>query len=154
MYEQSLQSVTSQGHPQMDRLGCPIEMEPKTLNEGELSNAREAAVEIIQTKVAKEASTIFTQVNLVEANCSSWSFRSMHADTNEVPLNSLFILQGKKAVKTAEQMRKEIEKRDQLEKLVGEGEGSGVRRGSWDLPCTDDEISDGITSREPLSSPF
>lgn len=40
MYEQSLQSVTSQGHPQMDRLGCPIEMEPKTLNEGELSNAR------------------------------------------------------------------------------------------------------------------
>ncbi|CAL9771177.1 unnamed protein product [Musa acuminata subsp. burmannicoides] len=122
MYEQSLQSVTSQGHPQMDRLGCPIEMEPKTLNEGELSNAREAAVEIIQTKVAKEASTIFTQ--------------------------------GKKAVKTAEQMRKEIEKRDQLEKLVGEGEGSGVRSGSWDLPCTDDEISDGITSTEPLSSPF
>ena len=40
MYEQSLQSVTSQGHPQMDRLGCPIEMEPKTLNEGELRNAR------------------------------------------------------------------------------------------------------------------
>ncbi|CAL9100957.1 unnamed protein product [Musa textilis] len=127
MYEQSLQSVTSRGHPQMDPLGCPIEMEPKTLTEGEFEQSPgkysyEAAVEVIQTKVAKEASTIFTQ--------------------------------GKKAVKTAEQMRKEIEKRDQLEKLVGEGEGSGVRSGSWDLPCTDDEISDGITSREPLSSPF
>ncbi|KAJ8479643.1 hypothetical protein OPV22_023370 [Ensete ventricosum] len=123
MYEQSLRSVTSQGHPQMmDRLGCPIEMEPKTLTEGELSNAREAAVEIIQTKVPKEASTIF--------------------------------IQGKKAVKTAEQTRTEIKTRDRLEKLVGEGEGSGVRCGSSDLPFADDEISDGITSREPFSSPF
>ncbi|XP_038986573.1 uncharacterized protein LOC103710244 isoform X2 [Phoenix dactylifera] len=45
----------------MERFGCTIEMEPRTLSEGELNDAREAAVAIIQSKEPKEALSIFTQ---------------------------------------------------------------------------------------------
>nr|XP_010925561.1 uncharacterized protein LOC105048070 [Elaeis guineensis] len=45
----------------MERFGCTIEMEPRTLSVGELNDAREAAVDIIQNNEPKEALNIFTQ---------------------------------------------------------------------------------------------
>ncbi|WOL08215.1 hypothetical protein Cni_G16967 [Canna indica] len=98
----------------MARFGCPIEMEPKTLNVENLSTAREAAVEIIQTKEIKEASSIFTQ--------------------------------GKKAIEAAEQMKRETEKRDQLQKIAEpeEREGHGVCNCEIKLPCTLVDDDDGF----------
>ncbi|KAK4413846.1 hypothetical protein Salat_2797400 [Sesamum alatum] len=38
---------------------CSIELEPRTLNQGQLNHAREIAVDIVQRKEPDEASTIF-----------------------------------------------------------------------------------------------
>ncbi|KAJ8756172.1 hypothetical protein K2173_024719 [Erythroxylum novogranatense] len=38
---------------------CSIEMEPRTLSEGQLSQARQVAADVVQKLVPKEASTIF-----------------------------------------------------------------------------------------------
>uniref|UniRef100_A0A5B7CBQ0 Uncharacterized protein n=1 Tax=Davidia involucrata TaxID=16924 RepID=A0A5B7CBQ0_DAVIN len=40
---------------------CSIEMEPRTLNEGQLNSAREVAVDIVQKKEAIEAADIFIE---------------------------------------------------------------------------------------------
>ncbi|KAK1360187.1 hypothetical protein POM88_044661 [Heracleum sosnowskyi] len=40
---------------------CPIEMEPKTLNEGQLNQAREVAVDIVLNKEAYEATKILVE---------------------------------------------------------------------------------------------
>ncbi|KAL8098934.1 hypothetical protein AgCh_031593 [Apium graveolens] len=40
---------------------CPIEMEPKTLNEGQLNQAREVAVDIVLRKETYEATQIFVE---------------------------------------------------------------------------------------------
>ncbi|XP_077228558.1 uncharacterized protein LOC143861526 [Tasmannia lanceolata] len=45
----------------MESLCYSIEMEPRTLSQGELSTAREEAVFIVQKKEPDEASTIFTE---------------------------------------------------------------------------------------------
>ncbi|XP_010253996.1 PREDICTED: uncharacterized protein LOC104595110 [Nelumbo nucifera] len=45
----------------MAHLCYSIEMEPKTLNEGELNDARVAAVDIIQKMDPKKASDVFTE---------------------------------------------------------------------------------------------
>ncbi|KAK9281261.1 hypothetical protein L1049_004157 [Liquidambar formosana] len=40
---------------------CSIEMEPRTLNEGQLNQAREVAVDIVQKLEPNEASNAFTE---------------------------------------------------------------------------------------------
>ncbi|GFZ08075.1 hypothetical protein Acr_19g0010120 [Actinidia rufa] len=45
----------------MARPCCSIEMEPRTLNQGQLTHAREAAVDIVHKNEQKEASTIFME---------------------------------------------------------------------------------------------
>ncbi|CAK9161524.1 unnamed protein product [Ilex paraguariensis] len=40
---------------------CSIETEPRTLNQGQLTHAREAAVDIVQKKEPKEASSVFVE---------------------------------------------------------------------------------------------
>ncbi|XP_057797245.1 uncharacterized protein LOC131013197 isoform X2 [Salvia miltiorrhiza] len=40
---------------------CSIELEPRTLKQGQLDHAREIAVDIVQTKEPDEASTMFTE---------------------------------------------------------------------------------------------
>ncbi|KAL3824385.1 hypothetical protein ACJIZ3_020414 [Penstemon smallii] len=40
---------------------CSIEMEPRTLNQGQLNHAREIAVDIVQKKETNEASNIFIE---------------------------------------------------------------------------------------------
>ncbi|KAL4194159.1 hypothetical protein AMTRI_Chr05g57900 [Amborella trichopoda] len=45
----------------MERLHCSIEMEPRTLNQGQLSHAREEAVKVVQKKDPNEALNIFTE---------------------------------------------------------------------------------------------
>ncbi|KAM3380184.1 hypothetical protein P3S68_005757 [Capsicum galapagoense] len=41
---------------------CPIEMEPKTLKQGQLNLAREVAVDIVQNTESGEASNLFLEV--------------------------------------------------------------------------------------------
>ncbi|KAG6384118.1 hypothetical protein SASPL_120517 [Salvia splendens] len=41
---------------------CSIELEPRTLKQGQLDHAREIAVDIVQTKEPDEASTMFTEL--------------------------------------------------------------------------------------------
>ncbi|KAF9613564.1 hypothetical protein IFM89_008955 [Coptis chinensis] len=45
----------------MAHLCCSIEMEPRTLNEGQLNHAREAAVDIIQKMDSVESSNAFIE---------------------------------------------------------------------------------------------
>ncbi|KAI0487908.1 hypothetical protein KFK09_027731 [Dendrobium nobile] len=45
----------------MESLGCSIEMEPRTLSGGKISNAREEAVEIFLNRDPEEASLIFSK---------------------------------------------------------------------------------------------
>ncbi|KAL2539212.1 Uncharacterized protein Adt_00190 [Abeliophyllum distichum] len=40
---------------------CSIEMEPRTLNQGQLHHAREIAIDIVQNKEADEASSLFIE---------------------------------------------------------------------------------------------
>ncbi|KAL1559102.1 hypothetical protein AAHA92_09484 [Salvia divinorum] len=40
---------------------CSIELEPRTLKQGQLDHAREIAVDIVQTKEPDKASTMFTE---------------------------------------------------------------------------------------------
>ncbi|XP_043704910.1 uncharacterized protein LOC122654745 isoform X2 [Telopea speciosissima] len=42
-------------------LSCSIEMEPRTLNQGELNNAREAAVVIVSNMEPQKASNVFIE---------------------------------------------------------------------------------------------
>ncbi|XP_042484147.1 uncharacterized protein LOC122064505 [Macadamia integrifolia] len=42
-------------------LSCSIEMEPRTLNQGELNNAREAAVDIVSKMEPQQASSVFIE---------------------------------------------------------------------------------------------
>lgn len=48
----------------MANVCCPIEMEPRTLSQGQLNNAREAAAGVVQTMEPREASNIFVEVML------------------------------------------------------------------------------------------
>ncbi|KAL0903878.1 hypothetical protein M5K25_025936 [Dendrobium thyrsiflorum] len=45
----------------MESLACSIEMEPRTLSGGDISNAREEAVEIFLNRDPEEASLIFSK---------------------------------------------------------------------------------------------
>ncbi|KAF8400878.1 hypothetical protein HHK36_014181 [Tetracentron sinense] len=45
----------------MAHLCCSIDMEPRTLNQGELNNAREEAVDIVQKMEMNEGSNIFIE---------------------------------------------------------------------------------------------
>ncbi|OIT21813.1 PREDICTED: uncharacterized protein LOC109218406 [Nicotiana attenuata] len=45
----------------MANFRCSIEMEPKTLNQGQLNLAREVAVDIVQNTESDEASNIFVE---------------------------------------------------------------------------------------------
>ncbi|KAL3720974.1 hypothetical protein ACJRO7_005741 [Eucalyptus globulus] len=40
---------------------CPIEMEPRTLSEGQLNHAREVAADVVQKMEPEKATSIFTE---------------------------------------------------------------------------------------------
>ncbi|XP_072961124.1 uncharacterized protein [Typha angustifolia] len=108
----------------MEKLRWSIEMEPRTLNVGELNNAREEAMEI-QEKEPMEASNIFTE--------------------------------GMKGISTIEEKEKELERQNNVHRLMEIKEESEVCSESWDASCSwnnAEEHSERITRRETLSSPF
>ncbi|OWM76506.1 uncharacterized protein LOC116201164 [Punica granatum] len=45
----------------MASIGCPIEMEPKTLSQGQIDHAREVAADVVQKMEPSEASNIFVE---------------------------------------------------------------------------------------------
>ncbi|XP_058074215.1 uncharacterized protein LOC131222968 [Magnolia sinica] len=108
----------------MEDLCCAIEKEPRTLNEGELNNAREAAAVIVQ-KEAAEALNIFTK--------------------------------GMKPVVSIKEMEKEVEKRNQLHRLVEIKESAEIIERSCDCQCSSTNLEDSpdkINTPEPLTAPF
>ncbi|CAI0474705.1 unnamed protein product [Linum tenue] len=55
------------------KICCPIEMEPKTLSEGQLNHARELAADVVLNLEPEEVSTIFTKkaTTLVSPNIAA-----------------------------------------------------------------------------------
>ncbi|CBI36081.3 hypothetical protein VitviT2T_013361 [Vitis vinifera] len=110
----------------MAKVCCSIEMEPRTLNEGQLHHAREAAVDIVQKMEPKEASNVF-------------------ADGMRQVVT----------VKEMEQLEQMAEK-EQLEKLAECNETAPAIGGPCQCSCfpTNLESPDQAGPREPLSAPF
>ncbi|KAM0933641.1 hypothetical protein DsansV1_C35g0231021 [Dioscorea sansibarensis] len=117
----------------MEGLGCSIDMEPRTLNGGELKSAIVAAVDVIQSKAPNEASSIFTE-----------------------GMKAVISIKGmEKKVEKRDQIHKLVEKSYK--------EASDTHGGSWDFHCFNsnpdhspliEKCCDSMKKREPLSSPF
>ncbi|KAH7547233.1 hypothetical protein FEM48_Zijuj01G0288000 [Ziziphus jujuba var. spinosa] len=45
----------------MDKICCSIELEPRTLNQGQLNHVREVAADVVQKLEPHEASTLFVE---------------------------------------------------------------------------------------------
>ncbi|GAB4842288.1 hypothetical protein Ancab_012258 [Ancistrocladus abbreviatus] len=123
---------------------CAIELEPKTLNQGQISYAREEAVGIFQKVKPTEASTTLVQISI--AGCP-W------------PTCMCICMQEMRQIGSLEGIKEAAEMNDQLhpEKVRGcENTATNAER----LPhcsCMQPVIEspdNSTTGREPLTAPF
>ncbi|KAK2406216.1 hypothetical protein QL285_041973 [Trifolium repens] len=110
----------------MAQTSCPIELEPRTLNEVELSQARELAAEVVEKLEPNEASALF-----VEGIIMHPIKEGTHMDENESQIEKLIDI-----TKKAENITHEEVCQCQCSS------------------CSTESQSYTITLKEPLSAPF
>ncbi|CAJ2663848.1 uncharacterized protein LOC123885150 [Trifolium pratense] len=108
----------------MAKTSCPIELEPRTLNEVELSQARELAAEVVQKLEPNEASALFVEGIIMHPIKEEATI----IDENESHIEKLIDITKKEETITHEEV--------------------------CQCQCSIESQSYTITLKEPLSAPF
>ncbi|KAF8027584.1 hypothetical protein BT93_E0483 [Corymbia citriodora subsp. variegata] len=68
---------------------CPIEMEPRTLSQGQLNHAREVAVDVIQKMEPQKATSVFTEGSKpIDPTKDMWRLAENEEEANDMVIES------------------------------------------------------------------
>ncbi|KAK3219936.1 hypothetical protein Dsin_013906 [Dipteronia sinensis] len=153
----------------MANICCSIEMEPKTLNEGQLNIAREVGADVVQKMESKEATITLIKVSLIPLYCISYSTTCKIFIVSLTKLScELLFFQGLESVREEQNYEQILKDENSQNKHVIEGSCSIINSNEKppqviERPCQCSlvtniniaaESPDQINLKEPLSAPF